>query len=115
ELVGSPSTCGKEADLGANRHHRFEKRGVGLANFAAEELHRAHDVRTAEDGQRECGVESDAFGGRRARKVAIDDDVRNPRRTSARPYPSGQADAAGERRPSTEVDKLCETRRIVVA
>ncbi len=98
-----------QADLAAGRPHRFEQRRIGLSNVAAEELHHADDVGPAEERERERAVQPDAFGGDRARKVAVDDDVWDPGGVSARPDTPRQTHAASQRRLPAQLDELGES------
>ena len=68
---------------------------------------------SAQDRQRKRGVETHVPGGRRARKVAVNDDVGDPLGPAARPDTPGQPGPAGEHGRTAQLDELGKSWRRV--
>ena len=98
ELLLRAPPIDEHADLVADRRQHRQQVSVGLADFAAEELHDAEHFAAEQHRKAEGGVQSFARGDGRAREVRVVDDVGNPDGFAAGPDAAGKADAALERR-----------------
>src|SRR5439155_25845622 len=74
----------------------FQQVRVRLANFATEKFHDAEHFAAAENRKGKRPVQPRPGGGKRARKVRVRHDVRNPGRSAAGPHTSGESEARGK-------------------
>ena len=97
EIVAGSLPLDEHADLAAHGGHHSQQIGGGLANVAAEELHRALHAAPFHDRQCEGGMEPGPPGRRGPRKIVVAGDVGYPGGRTIFPNAPGQADAPFER------------------